>query len=123
VADDTRKLCGSADIDTALRRIEPDANRWDFGIAYKHSNRREEFVYWVELHTASDSQVNKVINKARWLLGWFRTGGMPLAQFEREIAWVSSGATTFTLTAPQSKQMAEVGLIHKGLKLRIRNQR
>jgi hypothetical protein len=67
--------------------------------------------------------VNKVINKARWLLGWFRTGGMPLAQFEREIAWVSSGATTFTLTAPQSKQMAEVGLIHKGLKLRIRNQR
>jgi hypothetical protein len=121
--EDARKLRGSADIDAALRRVEPNANRWDFGIAYQHSNRRQEFVYWVELHTASDSQVNKVIKKAQWLLKWFKTGGRRLAEFDKEIIWVSSGATTFTLTAPQRKQMAEAGLIHKGLKLRITNQR
>ena len=65
---DTSKLRGSADIDTALRKKHPHANRWDFGIAYQHSDRNREVIYWTELHTASDSQVSVVIKKAEWLL-------------------------------------------------------
>jgi hypothetical protein len=122
-AENTRHLCGSVYIDTALQQAEPRANRWDYGIAYQHSNRQNEFVYWVEPHTASDSQVNKVIKKAQWLLEWLKNGGRPMAQFEREIIWVSSGATTFTLNAPRKKQMAEVGLIHRGQKLKILDRR
>jgi hypothetical protein len=119
---DPRKLRGSVDVDTAWQKLDPHGNRWDFGIAYQHTNRDEEFVYWVELHTASDSQVKKVIAKANWLLNWLRNGGKLLAAFEREIIWVSSGKTSFTLTAPQKKQMAMAGLTHCGSKLRILDQ-
>jgi hypothetical protein len=122
-AEDTHRLRGSVDVDTALQKAEPNANRWDFGIAYQHSDRDDEVVYWTELHTASDSEVKVVIAKARWLLAWLKNGGSNLAGFERDIVWVSSGATTFTLTSPQRKQMAAAGLRHVGARLSIRNQR
>jgi hypothetical protein len=115
----TRNLRGSVDVDTAWRRLEPKANRWDFAIAYQHTDRQEEFVYWVETHTASNSQANKVILKAQWLLNWLRNAGRNLNAFERDIVWVSSGATKFTLTAPQKNRMAAAGLRNCGGRLRI----
>lgn len=123
VAEDTRKFSGSVDIDAALRRVEPDANRWDFAIAYEHSNRKAEVIYWVELHTASDSEIKVVIKKALWLRGWLKVDGSKLSGFECDIVWVSSGATSFQLTGPQRKQMAQAGLQHVGGRLRIRNRR
>lgn len=122
-AADTRCLTGSVDIDSALEKLEPHANRWDFAVAYKHTNRATEFVYWVELHSASDSEVKVVIKKALWLRGWLQQAGRLLANFEREILWVSSGATSFTLSAPQIKQMAQAGLRHCGTRLRILEKR
>jgi hypothetical protein len=122
-AEDTRRLCGSADVDSALLKSQPNANRWDFAIGYDHKNRVQHVIYWVELHTGSDAEVKVVIAKAKWLLNWLKTDGAELNRFERDIVWVSSGATRFTLTAPQEKQMAEAGLTHKGLMLRIRDNR
>jgi hypothetical protein len=121
--EDTRRLTGSADIDTALVKICSHANRWDFGIGYQHTDRKDEMIYWTELHTASDSQVKVVIAKVQWLLAWLKGQGKCPATFERDIVWVSSGATTFTLTSPQKKAMAAAGLRHVGLKLRIRKRR
>jgi len=120
---DPRKLKGSVDVDAALLRAEPNANRWDFGIAYQHTNRDAETIYWVELHTASDSQISVVIRKAQWLLNWLRNDGRLLAAFERDIVWVSSGATTFTPSATKLKQMSQLGMRHSGTILRIRNSR
>lgn len=37
-AEDTRRLRGSADVDKALQQKEPQANRWDFAIGYRHTN-------------------------------------------------------------------------------------
>jgi hypothetical protein len=122
-ADDTRAITGSVDVDAANLAAEPEANRWDFGIAYRHTNRDQEVVYWVETHTASDSQVSRVLKKAEWLNNWFKGKGKLLAKFEKDIWWVSSGATTFTLSAPQKKQMAQLGLRIAGKKLRIPNNR
>lgn len=122
-AANTRKLTGSADVDKALRKIEPNAHRWDFAIGYLHSNRTTECVYWVEIHSASDSQVSAVLNKLRWLKGWLAGEGVELAKFERDFVWVSGGATSFTLTSPQQKQFALLGLQHKGRVLRIPNKR
>jgi len=53
VAEDTRSLTGSADIDTAFQKLDPNANRWDFAIAYQHANRTAEFIYWLELQRFS----------------------------------------------------------------------
>lgn len=73
------------ELDTAYLKLMPQSNRWDFGIAFQHSDRVNEVVYWVELHTASDSQVTVVIKKAKWLLEWMKGEGKPLAGFDKEI--------------------------------------
>lgn len=122
-AENTRKLTGSVFVDEANRASYPHGNRWDYAIAYQHTNRDAEVVYWVETHTASDSQVAVVIKKAIWLQQWFRGNGKHLASFEKDIFWVSSGATTFTLSSTQRKQMAALGLRPAGSKLHIRNKR
>lgn len=122
-AQDPRKLTGSADLDAALQRHEPNAHRWDFAIGYAHINRRLECIYWVEIHTASDREVRVVLDKLRWLKQWLNRDGHRLAEFERDFIWVSSGATSFTLSSPQQKQFAVLGLQHKGRVLRIPDER
>jgi hypothetical protein len=112
-------LKGSVDVDGALQNQQPNAHRWDFAIGYRHANRGEDCVYWVEVHTANDKEVNVVLDKLRWLRNWLAGDGKLLKQFERDFIWVSSGATSFTLGAPQLKQFAQLGLQHKGKVLRI----
>jgi hypothetical protein len=79
--EETRLLRGSVDVDSALQKHDPNANRWDFAIAYKHSNRDRDSVYWVEIHTANDKEVKVVLNKLRWLRTWLGNDGKYLAQF------------------------------------------
>jgi hypothetical protein len=118
-AADPRLLKGSVDVDAALQKQQPNAHRWDFAIGYRHSNRQEDCVYWVEIHTAEDKEVNVVLDKLHWLRQWLAAGGKPMDHFERDFIWVSSGATSFTLTSPQIKRFAQLGLQHKGRVLRI----
>ena len=121
-AENTRRLRGSADVDTALQEKEPNANRWDFAIAYQHTNRTEEFVYWIETHTRSDKQIKFVLKKLEWLKSWFRGDGRKLARLEREILWVPSGPTLFTKGSTQVKILATKGLRYSGAVLRIPNK-
>lgn len=114
-AEDTRRLRGSVYVDEALERLQPYANqnRWDFAIGYQHTDRAKETIYWLEIHTGSDSAVNLVLNKLRWLRSWLQGDGSALSRFERDFIWLSSGSTSFTLTAPQLKQFAVLGLQHE----------
>jgi len=116
-------LLGSVDIDRALMPMEPNANRWDFAIGYKHSNREEAVVYWVEIHTGSDTEFKLVLRKLDWLLGWLRSTGKALNAFECEYIWVASGATAFTDSAKQTKIMAQRGLRYAGKRLFIPDER
>ena len=122
-AQDTRRLSGSADLDSALRQQEPNAHRWDFAIGYNHTNRTLECIYWVEIHTAADREVSVVLDKLRWLRQWLKRNGKKLALFEHDFVWISSGRTSFTLTSPQQKQFAVLGLQHKCRVLRISDSR
>jgi hypothetical protein len=120
--EDPRHLTGSVDVDNALKTSQPNAHRWDYAIGYLHSNKKE-CIYWVEIHPARDQEVNVVLQKLRWLQLWLADSNNPLNQFERDFVWVSSGATSFTLGAPQRKMFAQLGLQHKGKVLRIPNLR
>lgn len=80
---------------------------------------RKICVYWVEIHTANDKEIKVVLDKLRWLRAWLKGDGVLLSRFERDFVWVSSGATSFTLSSPQLKQFAQLGLQHKGSVLRI----
>lgn len=124
-AEDTTRLRGSVYVDEALERLQPYANqnRWDFAIGYQHTDRSKETIYWLEIHTGNDSAVNLVLNKLRWLRSWLQGDGGALSRFERDFIWLSSGSTSFTLTAPQLKQFALLGLQHKGSTLRISKAR
>ena len=99
------------------------ANRWDFAIGYKHTDRTVECLYWVELHTASDSEVEVVLAKLRWLRRWLEADGKLLNAFEKDFVWVSSGDTHFTLNAPQRRAFADLALRQTGGVLRIPRKR
>ena len=122
-AEDTRRLCGSADVDGALQPSDPSANRWDFAIGHQHTNRKDVFIYWVETHTGSDNQIKVVLKKLEWLKAWLRRDGQRLDKFDRDMIWVSSGHTLFTKGSAQVKTLAQKGLIYSGATLRIPNKR
>lgn len=115
----TKHLLGSVDIDTALKKLEPDANRWDFAIGYQHGNRSDEFVYWVETHAGSDGQIKVMEKKVAWLKNWMNGDGKEMAKFDRQIVWAPSGATSFTKGATQVRQLADKGIFYSGSVFRI----
>ena len=123
VTENPRFLKGSADVDSALQAVEPNAHRWDFAIGYRHANWQTDFVYWVEIHTANEKEVNVVLDKFRWLKWWLAGDGNLLNQFKRDFIWVSSGATSFNPNSPKLKSLAQQGLQHRGRILHISSQR
>ncbi|HEV2454556.1 MAG TPA: hypothetical protein VGY98_09850 [Verrucomicrobiae bacterium] len=114
-----KHLRGSVDIDSAWQQVEPQANRWDFAVGYKHVNRSDEFVYWVETHTGSDEQIKVMFRKLDWLKNWLKNAGKRLANFDRSFVWVPGGATSFTKGSTQVRSLAEKGLLYSGSTFRI----
>lgn len=91
VAEDSKQVLGSVDIDDAYLKTAPDANRWDYVIGY---NRSENVVaYFVEVHSATTGEVSKVEKKLKWLVEEFlrNKNNTKLAKLSREIHWVASG--------------------------------
>jgi hypothetical protein len=118
-----RLLKGSADIDSAFQGVEPNAHRWDFAIGFRHTNWQADFVYWVEIHTANDKEVNVVLEKFRWLKLWLAGDGRLLSPFKRDFIWLSSGPASFNPNSPKLKSLAQQGLQHRGRILRISSAR
>jgi hypothetical protein len=115
----TTHLRGSVDIDRAWMALDPQGNRWDFAIGYKHQNRSDEFIYWVETHTGADDQIAVMFRKLTWLKTWLNGAGRKLAEFERLFVWVPSGATSFSQGSPQVRKLADKGIIYSGSRFRI----
>lgn len=120
-AQDTRRLTGSADVDAALQQRRPKDKRWDYAIGHQPANGQREMIYWVEVHPAGAGDTKVVLAKLDWLKQWL-TGAPYLNAMPREFVWVSSGQTSFSLTAPQQKQWALRGLQHKGRVFTIPDQ-
>lgn len=119
--DDPRRLRGSVDVDKAYQRVREHAqsNRWDFGLSFQHTNRKKEFVYWLEIHTGSDSEISVVLRKLAWLKEWLNGDGKALKAFECQFVWTPSGATNFTKRARQVKALAGAGLHYTGAGFKI----
>lgn len=117
----TRTLAGSVDLDGALAREHPRENRWDYGIGSKRPGAGSEYVYWVEVHPASDGETATMLRKLSWLRGWLRASESPLNALDQEFVWVSSGRTAASLAAPLRRRLAkEHGLLYVGAHLTIR---
>lgn len=82
----SRICCGSVDLDSCLKAALPNDPRWDYIICYN------EQIYFVEVHPASTSQVQKMIDKANWLKRWLVNEGAPLAERSADVPfqWVGT---------------------------------
>jgi hypothetical protein len=114
-AQDTRRIKGSVDVEEALVASYPGERQWDYAVGFHPTNLGGEVVvYRLEVHPAKDGEVRVVLEKLQFLKKWLRERGTKLNTMRRAFIWVSSGKTSFTLTAPQQKQFALHGLQHPG---------
>lgn len=56
---DTRKLCGSVNVDRMLAGDRRHEHLWDYAICHLQSN---QIVYWVEVHPASQHGVTTTLS-------------------------------------------------------------
>lgn len=87
----TRDLAGSVDIDTCLKKLYPNAHRWDYVFGYK------ERIYYVEVHPADNTRkVGEITAKLGWLKHWRRLSAKNLEDLAGKSTyhWISTGKTT-----------------------------
>ncbi len=109
---DSKRLCGSVNLDAALRTgAHANENVWDYGVCY---TTRNQGVYWIEVHPASDRGVTDLRNKLAWLKAWLDGDGHHLRPLTAAYVWISSGKTTFTRTSPAARRLAAEGVLAVG---------
>ncbi|MCZ0945391.1 MAG: hypothetical protein OXJ53_20235 [Gammaproteobacteria bacterium] len=113
---DRRRLTGSLDLDKALAKEPGYANqpRWDYGIGYRPKNGAERAV-WVEVHSATTSEVSKVLRKLKWLREWLTTEAeqldkLTMAASAHRFVWVASGGIHITPHSRQAKLISQSAL-------------
>lgn len=109
-ARDPRRLRGSVDLDGALRAARPTENRWDHSIGMRFD--RGERPIFVEVHPASTSDVEAMLDKIAWLKAWLRDEGTALRDLggPAEYRWVASGKVAIRPGTPQARRLAHSGL-------------
>lgn len=104
VAEDPKRLLGSAAIDDDCRASEPHGNRWDYVIGYGRASKA--IAYFVEVHSAETSEVLKVEKKLRWLQDFLlQRSQEKLAALDREYHWVASGRINIPKHVPQYRTL------------------
>lgn len=111
--EDTKKLSGSVDIDSALKADNPNEARWDYTIGY------EGKAYFVEVHPADTSEVDTVIKKVEWLKDWLNKKASKLKSIgQTPYYWIPSGKYAILKESKQEKILAQKGIrIQKNLDL------
>jgi len=105
-AANTRLLNGSIDIDTCTTRIYPNENRWDYALAYSQK------VYFVEVHSASTSQVKTVLRKLQWLKDWLISDAPEINNLKAQqpYYWIMSNNNQILRGSSQARQISQAGL-------------
>jgi hypothetical protein len=111
-------ITGSTDLDAALKELEPDSARWDYGIGMK-KNKNEEEAIWVEVHPASAGEVKKMKKKLQWLQLWMENEAHALNQMSNRFFWVASGKVSMSPGSKDRKMIAAAGLFFAGEYLKL----
>ncbi len=107
---DARRLRGSMDVDTALRRSRPQDARWDYAIGIARRSHGD-LVLWLEVHSASSlHNITEVLRKLEWLKGWLHTDAPALRSLPGRFLWLASGTVAFRSGSPQMIKIAQRGL-------------
>lgn len=107
-ADDNRKLQGSIDIDSQVKALYPQSPRWDYALSY------DDKIYYFEIHPAETSEIDKVVNKVKWLKEWLKTKAPiinKLQKAEYPYIWVQSGRFAILPTAKEKMKLSAAGIM------------
>ncbi len=107
-ATDSQKFQGSLDIDSQVKSFYPHDPRWDYAICYADT------MYYVEVHPAETSEVDKMISKLRWLKNWLRDKAPlidKLPKASHPFIWLQSGRFAILPTSKEMKKLSASGLI------------
>jgi len=102
-------ITGSINLDLNLRSLYQNANRWDYAIGYIGSDDIEK-VWFIEIHPAETSEVEKIINKAIWLRNWGMTKATELWNNRKGLYWVASGRVHIRQHDNYRKRLALCGV-------------
>ncbi len=101
------KIQGSLDIDSQVRALYPNDPRWDYALSY------DDKIYFFEVHPAETSEVEKVVNKVKWLKCWLKTKAIEinkLPKAEQPYTWVQSGRYAILPTAREKMKLSASGI-------------
>jgi hypothetical protein len=114
----TWRLAGSVDLDRALSSSRPNDPRWDYGIAVSRS-RDSDTVTWAEVHPASSTHLQAVLNKFAWLQQWLTASAPLLRKISVEYVWVASGRVHIPNNSPHRKRLSAEGIRFVGRLLQL----
>ena len=112
-----RKLKGSVDVDAALEPIDRHGHRWDYAVGHEES--RQDCIYWVEIHEASDHGTTALLQKLTWLKHWLTADGRRLVDLTKQYVWISSGRTTLLKTSQAARRLAQAGVVSAGRRFEL----
>lgn len=108
---DTSKLDGSLDIDTNVKSLYPNSERWDYAISYSGKT------CYCEVHPAETSEVTKMIGKLAWLKQWLKDKApsiKALPAYNPKYVWVASGRVNVLPTSREAKRISSSGITLTG---------
>ena len=107
VATNNKKVQGSLDIDSQVKALYPNDPRWDYALSY------DDKIYFFEVHPAETSEVDKVVNKVKWLKCWLKTQAPKINELpkaEHPYTWVQSGRYAILPTAREKMKLSASGI-------------
>jgi len=105
---DPRRLCGSVNLDEALREEYPNDPRWDYAIGVTRG--KSDAILWLEAHPASSRHIDEILKKVQWLKAWTGRHAPALKALPRYYRWVATGKIAFRRGGQEEKKLAQEGI-------------
>lgn len=101
------KATESVDLDAALTEAKVPGAKWDYGIGIARRSGHE--IAWVEVHTATSSEVDAVLKKLDALRSWLRAHPPHCTGAPSSFHWVATGAGVH-IDAARRRRLNAAGL-------------
>lgn len=113
--EDPRRLTGSIDLDSALKKQPGHAGaaRWDYGLGYRPPAGKREQAVWIEVHSATTREVSAVLGKLQWLRDWLNDGAGRLKRMTDRAApdirfvWIASAGVNIPKNSRQARELSQ----------------
>ena len=118
ICQDTRSLEGSICLDDALKKMYPQAPRWDYGVGLE--KEQKVLAIWVEVHPArSGGDVQSLLAKAHWLKARLQESPKLQSMTQKPFHWVASGTVKIPKTGSWRRQLSQNGIRFPRQRLRL----